>query len=111
MNPFHFLLLALATWRVSSLLVNEKGPLDIFERLRTLAGIEHTQVGDSPEYYKAVSDTFFAQVLDCVWCCSVWVGIGWSILYYFSPTVSMWIALPLAISTTAIVVNRFSGNG
>lgn len=105
MTPYDFFLIAIATWRVSNFLVNEKGPLGIFEKLRSLAGIEQWQVDDKPEVYKAVPDTFLAQVLDCVWCCSVWIGIGWVSLYLYSPAVAVWVSYPMAISAVAIFIH------
>lgn len=107
-NLFTFLVISLATWRASSLLVNEKGPMNIFERFRDWAGIEVTQLGDRPEYYKAVPDTFLAQILDCVWCCSVWVALFWVAFYYLAPILSFWFSLPMAISALAIVIDRYT---
>lgn len=105
MNITEIIIIGLATWRIASMLVHEKGPLNLFERMRTWVGIELMRAGDSPEYYKAVPDTFLAQLLDCVWCCSVWVAMGWTALYYFLPALAVWVALPFAISTIAIAVH------
>jgi hypothetical protein len=48
------LFLALATWRITSLLTEEDGPADIFITLRAVL--------------KPIG------VLECFWCASVWVG-------------------------------------
>lgn len=50
---------ALATWRVSRLLVHEDGPGQAVVRLR-----------------RAVDATPLAGVMDCFACTSVWVGLG-----------------------------------
>src|SRR3990172_3330830 len=67
------LIYGLATWRISSILVNEAGPWDVFVRLRALAGIGH----DKNRQAVIIPDGFFASILSCIWCCSVWVGLGW----------------------------------
>src|SRR5690606_33513915 len=51
-NPLDLLLLALATWRLTSLLVQEAGPFRVFQWMR-----KHIPHGG---------------LLECIWCCSVW---------------------------------------
>lgn len=98
MMPVNLIILALATWRVSSLLVNEAGPWDAFRRIRELAGIEHDEEG---KIY-LVPERFFAQVLSCVWCASLWVGGGWTLVGFLAPTMTQWLALPFVLSAGAI---------
>jgi hypothetical protein len=43
-----FIILALATWRLSNLLVNESGPYDVFERVRARVGVYYDDYG-SPQ--------------------------------------------------------------
>lgn len=102
MEIIKFVIFGLATWRMASLLVSEKGPFGLFARIREWVGIEEMRVNNSPEIYKAVPDTFFGQLLDCVWCCSIWVGIGWTVFYWLTPVVAVWLGLPLALSAVAI---------
>lgn len=90
MNWFSFVVLALATWRVSSLLVNEDGPFGIFDRIRSL---------HEP-------DSQVAEVLSCVWCTSIYVGAFWTILFFVSP-LALWFAIPFALSCITIVVHLF----
>lgn len=99
MKILEVLLLSLATWRMASLLVNEEGPFRVFERIREWVGIR------GPE----VPDRFLAGVLSCVWCCSLWVGAGWTILFYLFPNIVGWLAFPFALSAVAIGVDRFLG--
>lgn len=98
------LLFGLATWRLTSLLVRERGPWNVFVRLRARAGISHDELGQPLE----VPDNVLAGILSCTWCCSVWVAIPWAIFYPGG-----WIekiAAALAISAVAIVVDRWMGN-
>jgi hypothetical protein len=57
-----FLLAALATWRVTHLLVEEDGPADVVVRLRRRAG--SSRAGD---------------LLDCFYCLSVWVAVPFAV--------------------------------
>jgi len=94
------LILILATWRLSSLLVSEAGPGDVFARLRHWAGVRYDDVG------QPYGINLLARGLVCVWCVSVWIGAGWAVLHYFQPQIAFWLALPLALSAGAIIVNR-----
>jgi hypothetical protein len=97
------IIFGLATWRISSLIVNEEGPFHIFEKLREKTGIQHDPDGN----IEIVPSNLFAGILSCVWCCSVWVGFGIWLLYTFFPTVALWIASALCLSAIAIIVNKF----
>lgn len=87
----------LATWRLSSMLVNEYGPFGMFMRLRALTGIEHDSSG-----VPIVVPT--NNVLSCIWCTSVWVAA----LLLLLPRV---VSCALAISTVAIVVSEKAVGG
>lgn len=87
MPAFDFLLAALATWRVSALLVREDGPYDVLARLRRIAA--HTMAG---------------RALACFYCTSAWVaapaalwttGLGWR-----------WPVTWLALSGAACLLDR-----
>lgn len=56
-----FVLAALATWRVTHLLVEEDGPADIVVRLRRRAG-----------------SSWAGDLLDCFYCLSIWVAAPFS---------------------------------
>ena len=72
--------LGLAVWRLSALLVLERGPLDVFLRFR--------QSTDS-----------LRGLLDCLWCTSVWVAGAITLLT--GSTIIDW----LAMSAVAIIVD------
>lgn len=86
------LLLGLATWRVSSMLVQEDGPWFIFRRLRDRMGFVHTEDGQ----VLAKPD---GNVLGCLWCTSVFVSCVLSVIPF--PVLMI-----LAGSTIAIWLDR-----
>lgn len=102
MRLVELLVYGLATWRISSLLVDEPGPFRIFVKLRNLTGIQH----DMDDNVSIVPDTFFASLLSCVWCTSVWVGLFWAVMYFVP--YSFYLALPFALSALAIKLHRVS---
>ena len=82
-----YIILGLATWRVSHMFVYEEGPFKLFVRIRELFGIKH----DSDNIPIAWPDNC---VLTCVWCFSVWVAF----ILYFLP---IQISIILAVSAMA----------
>lgn len=100
----NLIILGLATWRISSLLVNEKGPGNIFIRIRELTGIQHDNFGDP----YMIPERFFSQVLSCVWCCSVWVAMAFTVIYKLIPFWEV-IAYPFALSAIAVTIQTYVG--
>lgn len=87
-----FLRLALATWRLTAMLTQENGPLDIFAELRDWAGVKYDNAD------KPYSLHFWGEVLACFWCCSVWVAaLLWVIQRICPALVDMLAASALAI--------------
>jgi len=89
--------LALATWRISSLLVDEPGPFRIFIRIRELTGITH----DDDDNPLMIPDGFLSELLSCVWCTSVWVGFFLTVAYLLCGY-TLYAAMPFALSAVAI---------
>ena len=58
MNGTHFILCALAVWRLTHLLNKEDGPFDLIYLLR-----------------KQLGQGFFGNLLDCFYCLSMWIAI------------------------------------
>ena len=89
-------LIILATWRLTSLLVYEEGPFGCFYHLRRLVGIIHDDdkdpVGDN--------GSFLAGLLKCFDCTSVWVST--LLVLIFSPDPLLW----LAGSAGAMIIER-----
>lgn len=101
-----YLILALATWRISSLIVNEDGPGDIFTRLRVLAGVRY-----DGETFQQTADNVIAGAFMCIWCMSIWVGLILMIAYSLLPQPTLWIATPLAFSAATIMVDQLVQKG
>jgi hypothetical protein len=75
---FHFLLAALATWRLAFLLVREDGPWHIFARLRN-----------------RFDTGLLSQLLGCVKCVGMWVSIPFAFFVRggWVELVVIWLAL------------------
>jgi hypothetical protein len=84
--PLLLTLYALATWRLSSLLCHEDGPADVLKRFR-----QRTTLGG---------------VLDCVWCCSVWVGLAFAV-FGLDGGPLMRLAAGLGFSAVSVIVDRW----
>ncbi len=63
MSVYVLLAGALGVWRLTHLLWGEDGPWDLLARLRRRAG-----------------DGFWGNLLDCFFCCSVWVALPFALL-------------------------------
>ena len=79
MNFLELTIASLAVWRVTSLLVSEEGPWNIFYKIR-----------------RALNMNYNIQVLECFLCTSVWVALPFAFVY----GIIAW----LAISALAIVI-------
>jgi hypothetical protein len=92
MDLLHFLILGLATWRISSLLTNdsEHGPFGTLSFIR--------------KYGRRLSEVF-----ECLWCCSIWIGVILTVAYYYVPVYTAWLCMPLAFSALAIAWERING--
>lgn len=108
MKPITFLILSLSTWRLSSLLVDESGPFDIFDHVRARAGVAYDSNNRQLPYYQ---QSTLAQLFTCVWCMSVWVGLALSAAYRLAPRVTMAVCRPLALSAAAIALSRQKRDG
>lgn len=86
-------ILGFACWRISSLLVNEEGPFEIFSRLRG----------------KFFDKPLFAGLFSCVWCMSVWIAIFMTIGVIIDNRVIVLFSLPFAVSTIAILLEQING--
>lgn len=107
MSGVEFIVFALATWRLSSLLTAEPGPFKVFQHIREAAGIQHDEDGR----ISVTPDTFAAGVLGCIWCVSVYIGAIAALCALLWPVVSFWLALPFALSAAAVIVESFVRRG
>ena len=92
-----FFYLGLAAWRLASLIANEDGPWLVFKRLRQKAEQWCNK-------YRFCRDLGVYDLFSCEWCNSVWIGAGLTLLYLWIGETILYLALPLAFSTVAIVI-------
>lgn len=83
----------LATWRISHMLVNERGPFDSLTTVRELFGIKHDWYG-KPVSWPDNS------IFECVWCLSVWVGCVIAAL-------PKRLSVPFALSGVAVILEKY----
>ena len=92
-----FFYLGLAAWRLASLVANEDGPWMIFKRLRQRAEQWCNK-------YRFCRELGVYDLFSCEWCNSVWIGAGLTVLYLWIGETILYLALPLALSTVAIII-------
>lgn len=90
---------AIATWRITHLLLYENGPFTIFRKLRERFGVVYAEEGSS----EVVS--FKYEITTCPWCLSMWVAGAVTLLQLFSSKVR-WLYLPFTYSAAAVAINR-----
>jgi len=95
------IVLSLATWRISRMLIKEEGPSKIFERIRE----EHCGVYWLPDG-SLMTNSSFCFGLMCSDCNSVWVGVMFSFLYLLNKKLAYILALPFCLSALSIVVRK-----
>jgi hypothetical protein len=62
MNPVLFVILILATWRLTHLLAKEDGPFDLVFRMR-----------------KTLGNSLFGKLMDCFYCLSLWIAVPFAL--------------------------------
>ena len=92
-----FFYLGLAAWRLASLIANEDGPWMIFKRLRQRAEQWCNR-------YKFCRELGLYELVTCEWCNSIWIGVGLTLLYLWIGETILYLSLPLALSTVAIII-------
>ncbi len=103
MEVLDIVILMLATWRLSSLLVDpeDDGPWEMFGKFRHLLGVRHDD--ETGLFY---GTNVVAQALMCVFCTSIYVGTVITVFYIFIPVITVMVSLPFALSAGAIVLER-----
>lgn len=99
-HSLYVLLIGLAVWRVSRMLVHEEGPMDMFGRLRDFAGISYD------ENSNIIAENVLAKVLTCVDCTSVWVSFAFALLYFIDTRILFVAMFPLSVSAVATIINQ-----
>src|SRR5512138_198364 len=92
-----FFYLALAAWRLASLIANEEGPWQMFKRFRQRAEQWCNK-------YRFCRELGLYELVSCEWCNSIWIGVGLTVLYLWISEAILYLALPLALSTVTIII-------
>ena len=94
-------LVGLAAWRVSALVSYERGPGDVFLRLREALGFQHKDNGEP----MAWPNTPLAKLVSCSWCLGMWAAAGfWAVWEYVSePAV-----IVMAAAAVVVAVERWN---
>ena len=90
----------LATWRIASLIMQERGPWDVFGRLRDLCGVGYDDVG------QAYATNELARMMLCTWCSSFWIGLGWLLIKLALPGYALYLAFAFALSAGAALISE-----
>lgn len=107
MQLLDFVILALAAWRISNMIHYERGPVAIFRRFRQIFGVSHDE-SDEPTTYPS---TEMGELLSCLDCGSIYIGVGLVGLYLAAGSVACYVALPFAISAGAIIIGKYINRG
>lgn len=90
----------LIVWGITSLLVYELGPLDIFQRFREIIGVRRDIIKDT-----CTGKNVFAKGFCCFKCASFWVSL--IITFCMVKTEPLaFICVVIALRTVAIVIDR-----
>lgn len=97
-----FIILALATFRISHLIADEDGPLGLFEWGRGKVGVRRDEKGEN------YGTNNFAVGLVCQWCNSIWIGVVLMLLYIYTKQITVWVCFPLALSAVALTISEIN---
>jgi hypothetical protein len=122
MSAIELIVLVLATWRITNIMTEEDGPWDINRRIRRyfFAGEFNPTDPKFDRFTPAELDWwvqipvmptqgFFGKLLTCALCTSVWVGAGLGWPYLFFPHLTLFVALPFALSGASLVFGEVYG--
>lgn len=90
----------LAIYRISFMLAHEDGPFRIFDRLRQITGV----------YRNKYPKNMIAGVLECPLCLSVWLAFATTVVYWYNEDITVWLALPFALSGGAVWMIQYGHN-
>lgn len=99
-----FIIMALATWRVSSILAREAGPGEVFDRVRHALGVRYDELSN------AYGENEFAKGVVCMWCNSIWVALTLVLLYIACGDAFLFVIMPLSLSALSIFLESLSNN-
>ena len=91
------ILIGLAAWRITALIAYERGPADVFLRLRARLGFEHDDAGEPT----MIPDRWF--IIGCPWCLGVWTAGAVYCLWLLEARAVM----VIAAAAVVIIVERW----
>ena len=102
MNIVELLILVLATWRITNLIVDdsEEGPWGILNRIRYLAGYRYDKQS------RPASTNIISSAMLCFWCSSFWVGFILLLISLLPYWIGYYILVPFALSAGALLVKK-----
>lgn len=103
MNPLELVLGAVATWRISHMLLNENGPFEVFRHAREMLGVQYSEFDES----KVIA--FKYEITTCIWCLSMWIGGFVTAGLWLWPGVFAWLLLPYVFSAFSVSWNHWHG--
>lgn len=92
MTPFAFIVVSLAIWRLSYVVVRENGPLMVFARLRARLAASQERSGG------------LFDLISCIYCVSFWIGLVGAL--WVSNGILEWLAYGFAFSAVAVLIER-----
>jgi Protein of unknown function (DUF1360) len=105
-NSFHFILLALASFRLTRLIVFDK--ITEFIRKPFFDEIEETNEKGEKEYFvvpkKSGLRGWIGTLLSCHWCTGVWSAIFLVLVYRFGPSWFGMVIVILAVAGVAALI-------
>ena len=95
-------LIGLSGWRIAALISYERGPFDIFLRMRQKLGFIHNN-GDPVSW----PDKFISNIVACPWCLGLYATAAMWGLWQISQAA----VIVIAASAILIAVERWNHNG
>lgn len=97
-DPPELLLVALATWRISHMLVYEEGPFGLLTAIRSRFGVEHDSSG-YPVGWPVHS------IFACVWCVAWYVGAVLLLCWWAVPAIVVLAAIAAVVAFLAMATD------
>jgi len=108
------LTLGLATWRVSSIIAYEDDPFGILTKIREATNLEWFDEHDRFLPIKTGDSVWrhrFGELISCLHCTSVWIGIAYTTVAFLSTQVALALSLPFALSAVAVIIKEVMDYG
>lgn len=93
-------LIGLAAWRLTALMSYERGPFDLFIRLRVLLAFSHNERGEPYGWRSSLINDIIA----CPWCLGLWMAGAMYGLWQLEPMA----VVAIAASTIMVAVERWN---